>query len=99
MEEETEADRDRRTRSRNTVVDRLTMNNPQSVNCHRMAGLETVSKLASKKPGAACRPREQGLGKRDRVRKTEVGTEIRPNLLSQGQEKRKWQRVCSMEQA
>jgi len=89
MEEETEAGRDRRTRSRNTVIDRLAMNNPQSVNCHRMTGLETVSELASKKSGAARRPRKQGLGKRDRMGKAEVGTEIRPNLLCQGTRKEK----------
>lgn len=47
LKEEAKAGRDRRTRSRDTVVDSLTVNNPYSMECHRVTGLETVTKLTS----------------------------------------------------
>jgi hypothetical protein len=54
---------------------------PQSVNCHRMTSLKTVSKLATEETGTASRPREQGLEKSDWVIKVKVLAEIGPDLL------------------
>ena len=83
MKEKAKAGRNSRTRGGNIVVDSLTVCKPQSVNCHRMTSLKTVSILATEVTGAASRPREQGLEKSDGASKTEVLAEIRPDLLGE----------------
>ena len=83
LEEIAKAGRNSSTRGGNTVVDSLTMSKPQSVNCHRMTSLKTVSILVTEVTEAASRPREQGLEKSDRASEAEVLAEIRPDLLGE----------------
>jgi hypothetical protein len=82
-EEEMKAVGDSWARTRSIVVDSLTVGYPQSVKCHRMTSLETISKFTTQKSRTASRPRVESLSQRDRVRKGKNGTKIGPHLLCQ----------------
>ena len=69
------------------TVNGLSMSSPQSVECHRMTGLKTVTVPLAKESRTTDGPREQSLSKRDRVRELENLREVAPDLLSE------WTRV------
>ena len=59
--EEFKAVRNSWARTRNIVVDSLAVGSPQSVERHRMTGLETITIVATQEPGTAGRPGKKSL--------------------------------------
>ena len=65
--------RDNWVRTRDIIIDSLTMGKPQSVESHRMTGLKTIAIAAAQEARTTRRPGIEGLLKSDRLRKTEKG--------------------------
>ena len=82
--EEFKAVRDSWARTRDIVIDSLTVGSPQSVKSHRMASLKTIAIAATQKSRTTRRPGIKSLLQRNRLRETERVTKIRPDLLCEG---------------
>ena len=80
-EEEFKAVRDGWARTRDIVIDSLTVGGPQSVKSHCMAGLKTIAIAATQKARTARRPGVKSLLQRNRLRETERVTKVGPDLL------------------
>ena len=83
-EEEFKAVRDGWARTRDIVIDSLTVGSPQSVKSHRMASLKTIAIAATQKSRTTRRPGIKSLLQRNRLRETERVTEVGPDLLCEG---------------